>query len=205
VAGSRLTDHSSISAYHARLPYGESVSPEPVLGGDFFPFTGDLGVVPLAEPVVPEPPRNGEDGGGTCWRCSNPDTNVVWRDEHWHVRSADEPSGLPLVVHMAPNEHATLHTMGPEALAAMGPLIQRIAVALGTIDSVGRTHVNRWGDGSEHFHLWFLARPLGMMQLRGAMIAIWDDLLPAIPAEEMQANLRMLAAALARDGGTAYV
>lgn len=96
---------------------------------------------------------------------------------------------------MAPNEHATLHTMGLEALAAMGPLIQRIAVALGTIDSVGRTHVNRWGDGSEHFHLWFLARPLGMMQLRGAMIAMWDDLLPAIPADEMQTNLRTLAAA----------
>ncbi len=200
-----MTDHSAISAYHARLPYGESVSPEPVLGGDFFPFTGDVGVVPLAEPEVPEPPRNGEDGGGICWRCSNPDTNVVWRDEHWHVRGADEPSGLPLVVHMAPNEHATLHTMGPEALAAMGPLIQRIAVALGTIDSVGRTHVNRWGDGSEHFHLWFLARPLGMMQLRGATIAVWDDLLPAIPVEEMQTNLRTLAAALARDGGTAYV
>ncbi len=49
-----------LSAYHSRLPYGEQVSPEPVLGGPFFPFDGDLAVVPLDEPVVPEPPRDGE-------------------------------------------------------------------------------------------------------------------------------------------------
>jgi hypothetical protein len=68
---------------------------------------------------------------------------------------------------------------------------------------VGRTHFNRWGDGSEHFHVWFLARPLGMMQLRGAMIAAWDDMLPKVPDEELAANTRLVAAALAEDGGEA--
>lgn len=203
--GDAMTEPSSISGYHARLPYGERMSPEPLLAGEFFPFEGDIRVVALAEPEVPEPPRNGENGGGPCWRCAHPDENVIWRDEHWNVRGPQEPSGLPLVLQMAPNDHATLHTLAFEPLAAMGPLIQRIARAMGTIDSVGRTHVNRWGDGSEHFHMWFLARPLGMMQLRGAMIAAWDDLLPAIPEQELLANLRAVAAALSREGGTSYV
>lgn len=41
---------------------------DPLLGGPFFPFEGELQVVPLAEPVLPEPvlpepPRGGEPGG----------------------------------------------------------------------------------------------------------------------------------------------
>jgi hypothetical protein len=91
--------------------------------------------------------------------------------------------------------------MGPEVAAAMGTLIQRVAVAIGEIPGVARTHFSRWGDGSEHFHLWFLARPLGMMQLRGPMLAVWDDLLPAIPEEELRANTRIVAEALAIGGG----
>ena len=51
--------------------------------------------------------------------------------------------------------------------------------------------------------MWFLARPLGMMQLRGAMIAAWDDLPPRIPDEKLRANTRTVAAALAEGGGEA--
>ena len=40
-----------------------------------------------------------------------------------------------------------------------------------------------------------------MMQLRGAMIAAWDDMLPKIPEDEFAANARQVAAALAEDGG----
>src|SRR4051812_41399830 len=76
----------SISTYHARLPYGERVSAEPVADGRFFPFERPLTVVPLARPIVPEPPRNGEPGGGDCWRCVDPDAEVIWRDEHWNLR-----------------------------------------------------------------------------------------------------------------------
>jgi hypothetical protein len=68
---------------------------------------------------------------------------------------------------------------------------------------VGRAHFSRWGDGSEHFHLWFLARPLGMMQMRGAMLAVWDDLLPRVPDAERSEAARVVAAALAEGGGEA--
>jgi hypothetical protein len=190
------------SEYHRRLPYGERMSPEPLLGGPFFPFEGDLQVVPLADPVLPEPPRRGEEGGEPCPKCSDPDRSVIWRDEQWQLKTF-EPGGLPFVAVLEPAEHYRLDNMPPELTATLGPLIQRVANAIRQIDGVGRTHFSRWGDGSEHFHLWFLARPAGMMQLRGAMIAAWDDMLPKIPAEELAANARLVAAALVQDGGEA--
>jgi hypothetical protein len=197
------SDPRSLSGYHARLPYGERVSAEPLVGGPFFPFDGELSVVPLEEPVVPEPPRNGEPGGSDCFRCANPDANVIWRDEQWELRSGFEPIGLPMMAGLASRDHVTLHTMPDDLTATLGPVIRRAALAIGRVDGVARTHINRWGDGSEHFHLWFLARPLGMMQLRGAMIAAWNDMLPPIPDDEFAANMRTVAAAMAEGGGEA--
>jgi hypothetical protein len=190
------------SEYHRRLPYGERVSAEPLLGGPFFPFDGELQVVPLDEPVLPEPPRRGEPGGEPCPKCADPERFAIWRDEQWQLK-AFKPTGLPLVAILEPHEHYRLDNLPPALTATLGPMIQRVAKAIQDLDAVGRTHFNRWGDGSEHFHLWFLARPLGMMQLRGAMIAAWDDMLPAIPTEEFTANAHQVATALAAQGGEA--
>lgn len=194
-----------ISAYHERLPYGERVSADPLVGGPFFPFEAPLTVVPLAEPILPEPPRGGEAGGEPCLRCANPDDAVIWRDPSWNLRAGFAPTGLPMVAALEPIEHMTLHSMPEEVAVSLGPVIRRVALAVGKIDGVARTHFNRWGDGSEHFHMWFLARPLGMMQLRGAMIAAWDDMLAPIPDEEMAANMHTVARAMAADGGEALV
>ena len=189
------------SDYHRRLPYGERMSAEPLLGGPFFPFEGDVQVVPLADPVLPEPPRRGEPGGGSCPKCEDPDGFVIWRDDQWALKAGFALSGLPMVALLEPREHYRLDNLPPELTATLGPMIQRVAGAIQRLDSVGRTHFNRWGDGSEHFHVWFLARPAGMMQLRGAMIAAWDDMLPKLPAEEFAANARLVAAALSEGGG----
>jgi hypothetical protein len=128
---------------------------------------------------------------------------VIWRDEQWQLKAGFEPNGLPMVAVLEPREHYRLDNLPPELTATLGPIIQRVAAAVRRIDGVGRTHFNRWGDGSEHFHLWFLARPVGMMQFRGAMIAAWDDMLPKVPPEEFQANARTVAAALSEGGGEA--
>jgi hypothetical protein len=188
------------SEYHRRLPYGERVLADPVLGGPFFPFEGDLQVVPLAEPTLPEPPRAGEPGGAPCPTCETPEQDAIWADDQW-ILKAFQPSGLPIVTLLVPRDHLRLDELPAELTATLGPMIQRTAGAIRRIPGVGRTHFNRWGDGSEHFHIWFLARPLGMMQLRGAMIAAWDDLLPQIPDDEFTANARTVAAALAETSG----
>lgn len=189
------------SAYHQRLPYGERVPVDPRLESPFFPFEGDIQVKPLAEPVLPEPPRAGEDGGQPCHSCSEPDRDVIWRDDQWRLMAGMEPSGLPMMALLVPNEHYRLDNLPPELLATLGPMLQRTTEAVRRIDSVARCHFNRWGDGGSHFHVWFLARPLGQMQLRGAMIAAWSDLLPAIPDEEFRANARTVATALAEISG----
>ncbi len=190
------------SEYHRRLPWGERVSAEPLLGGPFFPFEGEPQVRPLDEPTIPEPPRRGEPGGDPCPTCEDPDRFAIWYDDQWRLL-AFEPSGLPFVALLVPNAHHTLDTLPADLAATLGPMIQRVAAAVKRIDAVARTHFSRWGDGSEHFHVWFLGRPLGMMQLRGAMIAAWDDILPAIPDEEFRANARTIATALAETSGTA--
>ncbi|MFI6848181.1 hypothetical protein OG535_07260 [Kitasatospora sp. NBC_00085] len=66
-------------------------------------------------------------------------------------------------------------------------------------------HVNRWGDGAAHLHLWLIARPEGMMQLRGSTLPLWTDPLPAPSAEAWAATARRIAAAMAEGGGTAHV
>jgi hypothetical protein len=40
-----------------------------------------------------------------------------------------------------------------------------------------------------------------MWQMRGAMLAVWDDLLPPVPSDEWRASLRQIATALAEEGG----
>ena len=112
--------------------------------------------------------------------------------------------GIPFVGGIAPNVHCTLDTAPLDVLTTLGPLMHRINTAVKSIPGVARTHFARWGDGSEHFHMWALARPLGMMQGRGPMLAFWDDVLPAMPDDLMQEHLRIVAESLASGGGTAY-
>ena len=167
-----------------------------------FPFEGEILVQPLQPPILPEPSRKGESADD-CWSCGAFDPGLIWEDEHWRVVVEPEPHGLPLVAVLLPRAHHDLDDLPPQEAAELGPMIQRVDRAIGRIDSVGRVHVNRWGDGSFHFHVWFLARPRGMWQMRGAMLAVWDDLLPKVPAGEWEANRRLVASAMAEGGGTA--
>jgi hypothetical protein len=75
-------------------------------------------------------------------------------------------------------------------------LLARIERAVRSLDGIGRVHVCRWGDGSEHLHWWFLARPARIPQLLGTFAAIWDDILPPLPEEVWQENVAAVATAL---------
>ncbi|ADB34140.1 hypothetical protein Kfla_5124 [Kribbella flavida DSM 17836] len=197
-----MTSTERPTAYHQRLPYGERVSAEPVLGGPFFAFDGDLRVVPLAEPVIPEPPRSGEPGGAPCPTCTEPESAAIWADDRWILKAGFEPTGLPMVALLVPREHFRLDNLPAELTAELGPMIQRVAGAIRRIDGVARTHFSRFGDGSEHFHVWFFARPAGLMQLRGPLLSLWGDLLPHVPVEEFRTNTRTVATALTEHSGT---
>ena len=167
-----------------------------------FPFEGDMRVKNLAEPVDVEPPRSGEDAGD-CVACNTPDDAYIWVNERWRVRGMDRPTGLPMVLILECRSHLDIGDL-PNLLAAeLGVMTVRLERAIRTLDGVARVHVNRWGDGSAHLHMWFLARPYGRLQLRGTFLSLWDDILPVIPEEEWLENLALVAEWLAGFGGRA--
>ncbi|HEX2355942.1 MAG TPA: hypothetical protein VHI50_05730 [Micromonosporaceae bacterium] len=165
-----------------------------------FPFEGDLHVKTLDEPVAEEPPRAGENAS-ECTACGAPDEAYIWVSERWRVRAMDRPTGLPMVLILESRSHLDLGDL-PNLLAAeLGVMTVRLERAIRSLDGVARVHVNRWGDGSAHLHLWFLARPAGRLQLRGTFLSLWDDILPPVPEAQWRENLALVAAWLAEFGG----
>ncbi|MEV1331735.1 hypothetical protein AB0J20_19420 [Micromonospora costi] len=165
-----------------------------------FPFEGDLRVKQLVDPVPVEPPRKGE-GNRECTACGAPDEAYIWVGERWRVRAMDRPTGLPMVLILESRSHLDLGDL-PNLLAAeLGVMTVRLERAIRSLDGVARVHVNRWGDGSAHLHLWFLARPYGHLQLRGTFLSLWDSILPPIPEAQWRENLALVAAWLAEFGG----
>lgn len=166
-----------------------------------FPFEGDLRVKSIQEPVAVEPPRKGEDAN-ECMACNAPEEAYIWVSDRWRVRAMDRPTGLPMVLILESRSHLDLGDL-PNLLAAeLGVMTVRLEKAIRSLDGVARVHVNRWGDGSAHLHMWFLARPAGRLQLRGTFLSLWDDILPPIPEAQWRENLALVAAWLAEFGGT---
>ena len=165
-----------------------------------FPFEGQLRVKKLDDPVAVEPPRMGEDKT-ECAKCRTPDSEYIWVNENWRVRSMDRPSGLPMVLILESRSHLDLGDLPNMLAAELGVMTVRLERAIRSLDGVARVHVNRWGDAAAHLHLWFMARPYGRLQLRGTFLTLWDEILPAVPEAQWLENLALIAAWLAEFGG----
>jgi len=168
----------------------------PVEEWETWPFTGPVEPRELAPPEDVERARAGA-GGKDCRRCTAGIENALWFDDNWAVTPLREPTGLPCVVLLETRAHVDFHELPDELARELGPLMLRVQRAVASIGEIGNVHVCRWGDGSEHFHMWFMARPARMQQLIGSFAAIWDDVLPPLPETTWRANLDLVAAALA--------
>ncbi len=169
----------------------------PVEEWETWPFEGELRPRALQPPVERERPRFGE-GGVDCRRCDACDDEYLWTNEHWRLWTFDEPTGLPLIVLLESREHyADPGDLSDELAAELGVLLARIERAIRGLGNIGRVHVCRWGDGGEHLHWWFMARPARVPQLIGSFAGIWDDVLPPVPEQQWRADLEALKAALA--------
>lgn len=166
----------------------------PVEEWETFPFDGALRPRDLQPPVAEEAPRNGA-GGADCFACGKTEDDLIWHDENWQV-TALPPTGLPLVLILEPRRHCDIDTLPAELAAELGPLMQRIERAIHAVGDIGRVHICRWGDGSEHLHWWFMARPARVPQLIGSFAAVWDEILPPVPGEIWRDNVELVAAAL---------
>ncbi len=161
----------------------------PVEEWDTFPFDGEMRPREL-RPPEPEPKRHGEDGVD-CQACQRPDSDYVWTDENWRLYPIRPASGLPIVLLMESREHYSAPGDLPDELAAdLGLQLARIERSIRKLDGIGRVHVCRWGDGGEHLHWWFMARPAGFPQLLGSFAAVWDEILPPVPDEIWQERVQ---------------
>jgi|SRR4051794_5550886 len=162
-----------------------------------WPFEGDVRPKPL-EPPTPEPAIQGQ-GGIDCAACTKPDSAYVWTDDHWRLM-AWEPSGLPAIMLLEPREHHAGPGDLPEHLAReQGVMLGRVERAVLSVGGVARVHIGRWGEGAEHLHWWFIARPEGFAQLRSSFAEIWDSVLPPVPADVWQDNVGRIVRALEAD------
>lgn len=175
-----------------------------LIADSWFPFAGDITVKPLDDRVIPEPARYGADPE-ECRTCSRPDSDYVWTDERWRL-TAYLPTPIPGIVLLETRSHHDSFVDLPLALLAdLGPMTAKVERVLMGLGDVARVHVNRWGDGGAHFHLWFMPRPLGMLQLRGSMLPMWLDLLPNLDEATATEVLARIGAAMVGGGGTAPV
>jgi diadenosine tetraphosphate (Ap4A) HIT family hydrolase len=167
----------------------------PVHDWETFPFDGELRPRPLLPPVEREKARKGE-GGVDCEECARSDDEFIWTSERWRLL-APAPNGLPVVILLEPREHFAEPGDMPDHLASeLGIMLARVERAVRSVGQIGRVHVCRWGDGSEHLHWWFMARPPRIPQLIGSFAAVWDDVLPPTPEDIWRANLDAVVAAL---------
>jgi hypothetical protein len=168
-------------------------------GWDTFPFEHDgLRVIALDEPVLPEPSRSDEDPEA-CTTCARR-AEAIWHDEHWRLVRI-EAGGAPFVLILFPLDHYDLPTLPDERAAELGVLTVHLARAIEALPHIARAHVYRIGDGGAHLHVFFFARPEGLLQLRGSCFVLWDDVLPEVPAAISVADAQAVAVALAASYG----
>lgn len=122
---------------------------------------------------------------------------MVWSDERWLLARMDEQLRLPFAAMLMPRQHLDLGDLDDAHAADLGRLTVLLDRVVRRLPDVERCHVNKWGDGGAHLHVAFLGRPTGMLQLRGSNLALWDDMLPPLPAAAADEALHAVAAELA--------
>jgi diadenosine tetraphosphate (Ap4A) HIT family hydrolase len=167
----------------------------PVEAWETFPFEGELRLRSLQPPAADEKTRHGA-GGVDCRACGRASEDLIWENASWQLIALG-PTGLPVVLILEPKGHYDIDTLPAELAAELGPLMQRVERAVRAAGDIGRVHIGRWGEGSEHLHWWFMGRPARMRQLSDSFAAIWDDVLPPVPEDVWRASIDRVVAALA--------
>jgi hypothetical protein len=67
------------------------------------------------------------------------------------------------------------------------------------LGDIARVHIYRYGDGGAHLHVWFVPRPLGMLEAPREMLMLWKDQLAPASAVEIAEAGRRIGAALRAD------
>ena len=165
------------------------------------PYREPLVLRDPGERQVPEPPRRGEEGGPPCGICSGKTTAAVWSDDNWTLHPPVGGS-LPGAVWLASRVHVdSFRDLPPELQREFGVVAGRVENAILSLGDVARVHMYRWGDGGAHFHVWFLPRPLGMLEAQKHMLPLWEEVLPEASPEAIDEAKALIAKAMGSDDG----
>jgi diadenosine tetraphosphate (Ap4A) HIT family hydrolase len=103
---------------------------------------------------------------------------------------------------LASREHVdSFSDLSLDGATDFGRVAARVERAILAQGGIARVHLYRWGDGGAHFHVWFIPRPLGMLEATGMMLPLWENALPNVPDEELRQAAERVAVWL--DGGEA--
>lgn len=176
----------------------ETLRMPPVEDWETFPFDGEMRPRRLRPPLAREALRRGH-GGVECRACFASDSEYLWTTTHWRLHALDRPTGLPVVLLLEPRAHYAEPGDLPDDLAAeLGQLLGRLDRAIRGLGEIGRVHIGRWGEGGEHLHWWFMARPARQSQLMSSFATIWDDVLPPVPENIWREDLEAIKRELSR-------
>jgi diadenosine tetraphosphate (Ap4A) HIT family hydrolase len=128
---------------------------------------------------------------------------VVWEDERWLITRFEKPSGAALVLTLWSREHLDFGDLDDDLASELGRISNRLVRIVEDLPDIGRVHLNRWGDGNSHLHVWFITRTKGFVNLRGSYATEWMDILPPGPEDIWQEDLHAVATKLANWGGHA--
>jgi hypothetical protein len=177
-----------------RLPLGA------MAGWEVFPFEREgLRARPLTEYAVPEPDRRKTPADcKTCAALGRPELVLHTGDRLAVIRPGG--TNLPFVANVVSRDHELLDDLDDDGHVELGRLVGRTYAAVKALDGIGNVHVNKWENGTGHLSVTLLARPLGVLQLRGSNLAAWADMLPPTPAAELEARAGQVREALAHRG-----
>jgi diadenosine tetraphosphate (Ap4A) HIT family hydrolase len=192
----------------------EQVGPEgrlpmpPVAEWDNFPWeqVGDTWLPKVLQPPLEaEPPRWGEgDKPCQCEQGEEP-PHAIWQNDRWVVTSREAPTGLPLVLLLNSREHLDLGDLDDDLAAEYGRTQVWLHRIMANLPHIGRVHVNRWGDGGSHLHVWFIARYARLPNILGSFAVEWDEMLPPPPEDVWRADLKYVADRLAHHDGVSLI
>ena len=173
----------------------------PPLGGmtewEVFPFEAD-GLVPkpMGERVDPEPSRaRTADACGTCKALARDYLVLHTGDRLAVIRPGG--TSLMFVANVVSRAHERLDDLDETADEELGRLVRRTYRVLRALPGVGNVQVSKWENGGGHLSVNVLARPLGVLELRGSNLPIWADMLPDIPQDEYDERAAVVRADLA--------
>lgn len=163
---------------------------------DVFPFEREgLRARPLTEHADPEPDRRKAPTDCRTCQALERTSQVLHTGERLAVVRPGATS-LPFVANVVTRQHVLLDDLDDDAHVELGRLLARTYAAVQALDGVGNVHITKWENGTGHFSMNVMARPRGVLQLRGSNLPVWADMLPDTPQDELDARAEAVRAAL---------